>query len=474
MENSTLVVERPDLKGDQAEGLVHLNRFTDGTDQRMSVLSGYAGTGKTFLLGKFIEDHIKTKQTPILVTAPTNKAVKVLKSSVRIDNAFVAYSTIHSALALKEHIDYNGKVTFRADKMAHEIPIESYNFVIVDETSMLSDYLFMELRLHVQRGLKVLFVGDPKQIPPVGQQDALPFLEDKRNEEGMGYFNLMQIVRQANGNPIIDVTMAIRERPNYRKSCKNLCEEAGIPLPRSIANGAEGAFFIDTEEEGSGDILHHFLNEKFNSSDFKLDADFMKIIAWRNVTVNYFNDYVRKMIYGEEVGKLVVGEKMIANTPIIGDEMNKIIMPTNEEFEVERFEIKTYDNKTDFVCKYYSVDVVCTRIDGTPRHLSIPIIHEDYEEAHRKHSEDLKQKAVSSRRGSIEAGKNWIAYYAFLRIFADVKYNYAITAHKSQGSTYDNCVVMDYDISLNNKVQERNRIKYTSCSRASKVLLIVV
>jgi hypothetical protein len=71
------------------------------------------------------------------------------------------------------------------------------------------------------------------------------------------------------------------------------------------------------------------------------------------------------------------------------------------------------------------------------------------------------------------AKKAWVAYYAFMRQFADVGYNYSITAHRSQGSTYSNTFVMEGDIRANPNIFERNRILYTAYTRAAQRLFVV-
>jgi ATP-dependent exoDNAse (exonuclease V) alpha subunit len=77
--------------------------------------------------------------------------------------------------------------------------------------------------------------------------------------------------------------------------------------------------------------------------------------------------------------------------------------------------------------------------------------------------------------------KLWVAYFKVDRVFAAVKHNYALTCHKSQGSTYENCMMIDWDINMNIKMQggkdikleERNRIKYVAATRAKQKLFIV-
>ena len=81
----------------------------------------------------------------------------------------------------------------------------------------------------------------------------------------------------------------------------------------------------------------------------------------------------------------------------------------------------------------------------------------------------LKKTAIETRGKN----KSWIKYYDFLRRYADVSYAYAITAHKSQGSTYETAFVLEDDIDVNPNVVERNRIKYTAYTRSSKKLYVV-
>jgi ATP-dependent exoDNAse (exonuclease V) alpha subunit len=81
----------------------------------------------------------------------------------------------------------------------------------------------------------------------------------------------------------------------------------------------------------------------------------------------------------------------------------------------------------------------------------------------------LKIKAIQTKGRN----KSWIRYYGFIRRYADVSYGYAITAHKSQGSTYNTTFVLDDDINMNFNVVERNRIKYTAYTRASKKLYVL-
>jgi exodeoxyribonuclease-5 len=101
--------------------------------------------------------------------------------------------------------------------------------------------------------------------------------------------------------------------------------------------------------------------------------------------------------------------------------------------------------------------------------VNIDILHEDSQMDFNKLANTLKQRAIQKKGKD----KSWIVYYNFLRKYADVSYAYAITAHKSQGSTYNTTFVLEDDIDMNLDVIERNRIKYTAYTRSSKKLYVL-
>jgi hypothetical protein len=184
------------------------------------------------------------------------------------------------------------------------------------------------------------------------------------------------------------------------------------------------------------------------------------------------NHVVRKVIYGEEnVGeKILIGEKLIANNPII--EMNQILFNTNDEFTVDRFDIKFWRTSIEgekYELKFYETGVSFINDEEKRVVYYIDILHEDSESLFHVLANRLKKIAIEKRGKE----KTWIKYYDFLRRFADVSYAYAITAHKSQGSTYTTAFVLEDDIDVNQNIVERNRIKYTAYTRSSKKLYVL-
>jgi exodeoxyribonuclease-5 len=209
----------------------------------MFYLGGYAGTGKTTLLQEIIN---RLEKAPICL-APTGKAASVLQK--KLTNASV--TTIHKALykpilpSLAELEDLEAqllanpgaedlKEAIREEKrkLAEEPlrfmdnmvkEIAPGDLIMVDEASMVTSKMVDDLQ---RTEAKVLFVGDPGQLPPV--QDTGFF--SKREPDAI----LSQIHRQALGNPIIELSMMIRQGKEIPHRIENAHilkrEKSGYPI----------------------------------------------------------------------------------------------------------------------------------------------------------------------------------------------------------------------------------------------------
>lgn len=431
----------------------------------MHLLQGYAGTGKTFLTSVLIELILHEKMGKIAIAAPTNKAVKVIKDNCPIKDSRIKFDTVHSLLGLRENIDGYGKVTF-VQKSAEHAKLTGYAVMILDETSMLSDDLFVMLDKYTANGggnMKIVFIGDPAQIPPVGKEDSIPFKEEGQKRYNIGVSKLTEIVRQAKTNPLIAFSMKLRN---------NIGRPDPVPVKEDAYDEEtmDGLFHFSMHNK---EEFHALMDKYFNSENYLLDSDFVKIIGWRNATVNNFNIIVRKKIYGDIRTKIAIGERLIVNKPImIGEDKDAVtLFTTNDEITVRSLEIDTSTTREmDF--KYYVAGVSLN--GGSADQLTqIKILHEDSEELFTEYVSLLAEIAKSKKKGGWEAAAAWKDFFRFQEIFANVSYSYAITAHKSQGSTYDNTFVLESDLDANRKIIERNRIKYTACTRPRNKLFIV-
>jgi len=435
--------------------------LVNGTKSGIYVMKGYAGTGKTFLTSIIMEYILSTTSLSVAVTAPTNKAVKVARKQSKFSSEVLnlCYSTIHSMLGLKEKIDGYGRQTF-VKLRDQDVSVDQYQVIFIDEASMMADELLEELLRYLPMyNLKLIFIGDPIQIPPVGEDDFALFKEEGISFHGAGVGELTQVLRQAADNPIIALTMKIRNAIGRSEI---------IPIRNDSYDEEtmDGLYFLGPDDKT---LFYDILRKYFVSDNFKKDADFMKIIAWTNKTVGTFNKIVRKMIYGEVETIICIGEKLIANKPIIDDNDKKIIIFNNsDEFEVVDYSISSGTYKgVDF--NYYNTKV----FHEEKGERTIKIIHESSQDDYDLVIDHLVSLAKGAKQGSYEAAGKWADFFAFQNIFADVNYNYAITCHKAQGSSYDNVVVLESDLDANRKIVERNRIKYTAFTRPRKKLFIV-
>jgi len=440
-----------ELKAEQAVAFEDIRAFIE-TGSGMYLLTGAAGTGKTYTLGEVVS-YCLLKHIKVLVTAPTNKAVRILKKLV---DEKADYRTIHSALGLKEFIDAHGILSFKADPHAG-YPAEDYAVIIIDESSMLDDTIFNEIVNLVKGGKKILFVGDPFQIPPVNHIHAKPFLKSIQAENRISISTLNEIVRQAQDSPVITYATSIR---------------SDIHKPVQIFKRGEvkknlGAVFILPRTDFS-----IFLNEilpKFKSVEYQNDIDYIKVLAWRNVTVDTYNKLIREYIFGENLPKIIVSDKLIADAPITED--RKVLISTNDEMEVLSTTVEYEELSDQYGLSYYKARVRVFSNDIFNEYM-IKIIHEDSEKTFEKILLLQKTVATSYPVGSYKSKSAWIDYYEFYNHWAKVKYSYCVTAHKSQGSTYHTAYVLAWDILMNQNILERNRILYTASTRPSTNLFI--
>jgi exodeoxyribonuclease V len=163
------------------------NWIKNEKDKPYFYLGGYAGTGKT-TLAKLFSENIKD----VLYAAYTGKAASVLRKK-----GCLSATTIHSLLYKPKEDDKTGQVTWEINNNS---PLRQCQLLIVDEVSMVGDDIAKDL---LNFGKPILVLGDPAQLPPVKSEGYFT-----RNEPD---FMLTDIHRQAQENPIIRMSMDIRE-----------------------------------------------------------------------------------------------------------------------------------------------------------------------------------------------------------------------------------------------------------------------
>ena len=186
-------------KGDQARALSLIKEWST----RQFYLGGYAGTGKTTLSRAMMGPGV-------IFAAFTNKAVKVLRSK-GIAPVYTLHSLLYTPIEFVEtEEDASGEIVRETRRLAFEPnPREELltaKLLVVDEASMVSASILRDIR-DVVPDLPVLAVGDPMQLPPVEGAPAF----------GRPDFVMTTIQRQALDNPIIRLSMEVREGKPIRE-----------------------------------------------------------------------------------------------------------------------------------------------------------------------------------------------------------------------------------------------------------------
>jgi exodeoxyribonuclease-5 len=289
----------------QAIALASILDFLE-SQNRTFALSGYAGTGKTFLTQLILDECDRTKKD-YLLTAPTNKAARVLAKTTGKDAI-----TIARMLGLRPKIDkVTGKEIFARDPDAPVIDLDDYDLIILDEASMISaellEMLSQEFTIFAP---KFLFLGDTAQLPPVGEAQSLAF--DRVDESA----NLTEVMRY--DGAILNWATALRSQSAIAPPSQFVDDEKLITL-------SDRAF---AEKIVQG----------FTSSAFTENTDYCRVLAWTNACVNQWNQKIRGAIFGKKAPRFMPGERLVAtgvctqrqidNT---GKVTESVILPSSEE-----------------------------------------------------------------------------------------------------------------------------------------------
>lgn len=392
------------------------------------VFKGPAGTGKTFCMREVIARKALSR-SKFAFTAPTNKAAKVLRQITG------QASTIFSLLGLR--IDKSGELKKLVSSAGQGEPdISDLDVIFIDEGSMVNSNLFNILRERTEfTQIKVVFMGDAAQLPPIGEPLSRIWTECKLGAE------LTKVRRH--DNQILKLVTEIRI----------VMGSIAPSIKIESDNDGEQGVWKQTKTAFKQGIF-----EAAERGDFA-DGSKSKVIAWRNVRVNEYNSLIRHAIWGGQADAVSYfpGERIVAAAPAMKGE--ETLLATDDEALVE----SAVDCKHPMEPRYKAIELKCrTELNQVIRLL---VLHPDSRQQFETDSQNLAHEAKAN-------GRLWKKFWGHKELFHDIKYAYALTAHRGQGSTYENVWVDYQDVLLNRNRKEAFQCLYVACSRPTTKLIM--
>lgn len=408
--------------------------------QKGMVLVGAGGTGKTTCIMTAVA-RLQEAGLKVLLTAPTNKAVKQLEKSARefgLSMNNVAFQTVHSALGLAMLPNEDRKFAVRAGKGV----VGVFDVMIVDECSMVSRYALYDHLLPdcEEHRTYMVYMGDDLQLPPP-REPISPVFTD------FPVFRLEQNMRQAEGQ-LLTVNGMLRNAMMAEKPFK--------------APEIDGQQIVEIKAA-------HFKKSVVDAFELDTDLEKQRVLAWTNKRVNELNQAIRSKLYGKKCAPYVEEERVVTGSPIKDPDTGDIILGTDEECIVHHVDMGSFVHDEESGADYATIRLVLEPIYSDAGQVIAEVLHEDSVEDYRHRLDSLASEA---RRDPMHARKIWKQFWAFKEMFADIRHCYCITVHRSQGSTYDRVFVDVKDILRNNNRAERQRLIYVGFSRPRHELLV--
>lgn len=426
------------------------------------VLKGYAGTGKTSIIGALVKTLPEFNFTPVLL-APTGRAAKVL-SNYSNQPAYTIHKMIYQ---IKSGGDGFTRFSIKENKFENAL-------FLVDEASMIGDgaglasvgwgetkSLLDDLLSYVYSGknCKLILIGDVAQLPPVGMEISPALDEDflfQAYHLNLKFFELNEVVRQTKSSGILKLATSVRDKitaKNYQ-----------LPLLQMAANFKD-VFKI------SGVELEDALSDAYS----KYGEENCMVICRSNKRANLFNLQIRARIKWLEE-EIASGDFMmvVKNNYFWLDDSSKAGFIANGDI-VEILRIKGQEEQYGF--RFANVTVRMIDYPNEPD-LEVKILLESilsdsaslpsarFRELYDAISEEYGYEPNRKKRNELIRNN---PYYQALQ----VKFANAVTCHKSQGGQWDVVFVEQGYLTEEMINLEYLRWLYTALTRAKKELYLV-
>ena len=444
---------------EQENAIKKLSEFLSSPkDGLVFLLRGYAGTGKTSLVGALVHALDKLRQKSVLL-APTGRAAKV----------FASYAG-HPAFTIHKKIYRQKAFSGEMDNFSLNENLTTHTLYIVDEASMISNEglsgsVFGTGRLlddlvkfvYAGQGCRLLLMGDTAQLPPVGEELSPALYADALRGYGLEVVEaeLTQVVRQEQQSGVLWNATVLR---------RLITEESCYALPKIRLSG-----FADIKNVPGNELIDTL------SACYDRDGlDETIVVCRSNKRANIYNNGIRVQILWREE-ELETGDRLMVvknNYYWTGKQKVLDFIANGETVVVRRV------RRTRELYGFRFADVVVAFPDYDELELEVTLLldtlHSEVPALSRDANERLFQTVLEDyadiplKRDRMKKMKSDPHYNAL-----QVKYAYAVTCHKAQGGQWKNVFLDQGYMSDEYLTPDYFRWLYTAFTRATGTLYLV-
>lgn len=426
------------------------------TNNKLFLLKGFAGTGKTSITNSLIQNLPKIKHRAVLL-APTGRAAKVMSHFAKQQ----AY-TIHKHIYYPKNQNGSFSYNLKPNKFKNTL-------FIVDEASMIADNdgqffernsLLDDLMLYVYsgEGCRLLLMGDTAQLPPVNSLYS-PALDirnlESRYQKDVSHIELTEVVRQEKKSGILYNATKLRESLNQTFYSNFEFQTKGF---KDIIRLRESSEIQEAIEDAYNDY----------------GTEHTSIIVRSNKRAVLYNKQIRKVILDNE-DELTAGDLLMVvknNYFWLKDSSEVSFIANGDTLEI----LRIYAFREYYGFRFAEVSVQLIDYPNQPAFDTVLLLNTlESEQASLSHQDSQRlyeevlldyEEETSSYKKYQKVKEN--PYFNALQ----VKFSYAITCHKSQGGQWD-VIFIEKPYLPNGADEDYYRWLYTALTRSTKKVYLL-
>ena len=435
------------------------------------VIEGKAGTGKTTIAKEILKEF---EDESIYVAAVSHKAKGVIKNSFGEDTRGKKFFSIASLLGLKG-VNDNDTQTIKF-QTGTKVPLldNPPALLVIDEASMITEDVLKKIiyiNTSLSRPFQMLFLGDIGQIQPIRDEQSEFYRthKDLLNKKS-DIFNskhkskLITRVRQGEANPILPYADYFWE--NSQKENPELNPTQHIVRNNQITD--KGSLLFSNSE---GEVLNSVIKAVKNAVEKGL-TNHVKIVTYHVNEKTELNQKIHEALFGKD-SDYSKGDMLILNSPYDLPD-TKGVIENSAEIQIRDIDDTDVD---EYGIHTLYLETTGTAYSVTGQEIKDCTIQVVSRQDIGKYNQKLAELASVAKRQTNRVLKKqaWKEFWEYKGRYADVDFGYAITAHKSQGSTYDIVVVDEKDIMGTSATsnQEKSELIYTALTRPRKTAIVI-